>query len=131
MSEASEAFRRVLPLAAEHHADLDSAARLMIAHAWVGGGAPHFAASLATHRGSLQSALALALSSLSQAAARQGAQPPAVPHLATQVPAAPPTHGPFRGIDTRAMSALIAALDAAANRLTATGHHLRAELAAL
>ncbi|MEU8245922.1 alpha/beta hydrolase [Nonomuraea sp. NPDC048916] len=134
MSEASEAFRRVALLAAEHHADLDAAARLMTAHAWVGGGAPHFAGTLATHRGSLQSALVLALSSLSQAVAREGLPAPAIPHLTTQVhqaAVAPATHGPFRGIDIRAMSDLVAILDAAADRLTTAGERLRAELAAL
>jgi hypothetical protein len=130
MSEASQAFRRAVPLAVEHHADLDSAARLMIAHAWVGGGAPHFAACLATHRGSLQSALTLALSSLAQAAVRQGAPPTPIPQLTTHVPVAPAPHGPFRGIDTRAMSILITSLDSAAGRLTAAGRRLAAELSA-
>lgn len=128
---AGEAFRRVALLAAEHHTDLDTPTRLMVAHAWVGGGAPHFAAGLATRRGSLQSAFALALASLAQAAARQGAPPPPPPPTSTQVPTAPAVHGPFRGIDTGAMTALIAALEAAADRLGAAGHRLRAELAAL
>ncbi|MEV0595010.1 alpha/beta hydrolase [Nonomuraea cavernae] len=134
MSEASEAFRRVALLATHHHTDLDAAARLMTAHAWVGGGAPHFAASLATHRGSLQSALTLALSCLSQAVARAGAPAPVIPHLITrppQVAVAPAAHGPFRGIDPRAMSGLVTALDSAADRLTAAGERLRAELTAL
>ncbi|WP_431900874.1 hypothetical protein [Nonomuraea sp. bgisy101] len=47
---AQAAFGRVAALAAEHHADLDPAARLSRTHAWVGGGAPAFAATSAASR---------------------------------------------------------------------------------
>lgn len=131
MSDAREAFSRVSSLAAEHHADLDTATRVMAAQAWVGGGAPHFAASLATQRASLQSALQVALASLAQAVVRQGHPAPAMPGISTQVPVSPPTHGPYRGIDVRAMDTLITHLDAAATRLALLGSRVRAELAGL
>ncbi|MFI6323438.1 alpha/beta hydrolase [Nonomuraea sp. NPDC050556] len=131
MSDAREAFGRVSSLAAEHHADLDTATRVMAAQAWVGGGAPHFAASLATQRASLQSALQVALSSLAQAVVRQGGAAVSPPNVNTQVPVSAPTHGPFRGIDVRAMDTLITHLANASTRLGALGSRVRAELAGL
>lgn len=131
MSDAREAFGRVSSLAAEHHADLDTATRVMAAQAWVGGGAPHFAASLATQRASLQSALQVALSSLAQAVVRQGGSAVSPPTVSTQVPVSAPTHGPFRGIDVRAMDTLITHLAAASSRLGGLGSRVRSELAVL
>ncbi|WP_214323108.1 hypothetical protein [Nonomuraea sediminis] len=128
MSDALEAFRRVSALAAEHRADLDAAARLMSAHAWVGGGAPHFAASLATQRGSVQSALAVALAALAREAVRQGDPEPGLPDLATPVVS---TEETSRGVEAAAVAALVAALEAAAPRLSHVGTRVRGELAAL
>lgn len=125
------AFRRIAALAVAHRADLDTAARLTAAQAWVGGGAPHFAAAVATHRASTQSAFAVALASVAQSLVRQGEPAPAIPELATPSPATPATHGPFRGIDVRAMTDLITTLDTAADRLAQAGTRVSAELTAL
>ncbi|MFI6598245.1 hypothetical protein ACIBHX_18465 [Nonomuraea sp. NPDC050536] len=128
MSDALEAFRRVSALAAEHRADLDAATLLMSAHAWVGGGAPHFAASLATQRGSVQSALAVALSCLAREAVRQGDPAPALPDPAAPVASAPAMS---RGVEAGAVADLVAALEAAAPRLSHVGARVCGELAAL
>ncbi|MFI6479065.1 alpha/beta hydrolase [Nonomuraea sp. NPDC050663] len=125
-----EAFRAVAALATEHAADLDAATRVMAASAWVGGGAPHFTASLATHRSSIQSAFSMALAALAGEVVRRGEPAPAAPSIATQVPIASATHGPFRGIDTQAMRGLVTMLDQAAERLPAAGARVRALLSA-
>ncbi|GAA0915147.1 alpha/beta hydrolase [Nonomuraea longicatena] len=141
-------YHRLAALVAEHAADLDAAARLAAAHAWVGGGAPHFAAALATHRASVRSALTAALSTAADELTRRGepADPPADAAHTDDAPAhtvAPPpgsaataltptaAHGPVRGVDVRAMTSLIASLDAAALRLARAGTRLRTELTAL
>ncbi|GAA0356617.1 hypothetical protein GCM10009530_02230 [Microbispora corallina] len=128
---AARTMGRLAAAAAAHCADLDPAARLTAAHAWVGGGAPRFANDLARHRAALQSALESALGAVSALAARQGSPSPGVPQVRTSVTVMVATPGPYRGVDPRAMGGLIAALDTAAGRLPDLATLLRAELAAL
>ncbi|NUR87254.1 MAG: hypothetical protein HOY71_24485 [Nonomuraea sp.] len=112
-------------LATEHRADLDAAARLMTAYAGVGGGATHFTANLATQRGSLQSALVVALGSLAGAT---HLATPALPTVATPLPAAPGLH---RGIEPEDVAELVAELERASTRLMLAGLQIRRELATL
>ncbi|MEW9527739.1 alpha/beta hydrolase [Microbispora sp. NPDC049125] len=140
---AQEAFRRVALIASGHCADLDPAARLMAAHAWVGGGAPGFAAELARRRTALQSALEAALGAIHGLAVRQGRPPlpvtsvtsvpsvPSVPSVRTSVTVMVATPGTFRGVAVPAMEGLVNALGRAAEDLPAVAARLHAELAAL
>lgn len=130
-SDAGEAYRRVSLLAAEHRADLDAPARLMAAQAWVGGGAPRFADALAAHRASLQRALTAALATLAQECARRGEPASAPVFPGTHLTVATAARGPFQGIDVAAMTALVTALDQAADRLSGASARIRAELSAL
>ncbi|MET9341427.1 alpha/beta hydrolase [Nonomuraea sp. NPDC003804] len=127
---ASDALRRVTALAADHHTALDAAARLMQAHAWVGGGAPSFTADLARHRATLQAALQSALDSLAHLVVRQGGPPPAIPALSTRVTTMTATPGGFQGIDPNAMTALLSTLDHGSHTLATAGTRLSAELSA-
>ncbi|MFI6479271.1 alpha/beta hydrolase [Nonomuraea sp. NPDC050663] len=125
---ALEAFKRATALAADHHAALDTAARLMAAHTWVGGGATAFTTTLADSRTRLQTALSSALQSLATQVVRQGGPPPFVPQVTTTPVTLSPTPSAFQGIDPRAMTALAASLDQAAHTLTAAGARLATEL---
>ncbi|MEV0589526.1 alpha/beta hydrolase [Nonomuraea sp. NPDC050310] len=125
---ATQAFARVAALAADHHTALDPAVRLMHAHAWVGGGAPAFAADLTRRRAALHAAFTAALHSLSALAVRHGAPAPALPAFPTPAPALGPAPGSFQGIDPRAMTALITALTRAGDTLTTAGTRLTTEL---
>ncbi|MBN6053727.1 hypothetical protein JYK22_17440, partial [Nonomuraea sp. RK-328] len=125
---ALAAYERAAALAAGHHADLDLAARLMHAHAWVGGGAPAFADALSRHRAALQSSLAGALHALALLVVRHGGPAPAVPTLTTPVTAMAPAAGRFQGIDPNAMSALVTSLSQVAHTLPVAGARLAAEL---
>ncbi|MFI6815734.1 alpha/beta hydrolase [Nonomuraea sp. NPDC050328] len=125
---ATQAFARVAALAADHHTALDPAVRLMHAHAWVGGGAPAFAADLTRRRAALHAALTAALHSLSVLAVRRGAPAPALPAFPTPAPALGPAPGSFQGIDPRAMTALITTLTRAGDTLTTAGTRLTTEL---
>ncbi|MCT9933641.1 alpha/beta hydrolase family protein [Planotetraspora sp. A-T 1434] len=128
---AWEAFRRVSALATGHCADLDHAVRLMSAHAWVGGGAPRFAGELSRHRTALQSALEDALGAISGLLVRQGAPAPGMPAVRTSVTSMTAGPGPFRGVEVRAMTALVGSLEEAAGRLWGLAGRLHAELAML
>lgn len=127
---ALAAYGRAAALAAGHHAGLDPAARLAHAHAWVGGGAPAFAADLARHRARLQSSLADALHALALLVVRHGGPAPTVPALTTSVAALAPAPGRFQGIEQVAMTALVASLGHAAQTLPVAGARLAAELSA-
>src|SRR3954471_17397532 len=100
---AQEAFRRVALIASGHCADLDPAARLMAAHAWVGGGAPRFAAELARRRTALQSALEAALGAIHTLAVRRARPPLPMPSVRTSVTVMVATPGAFRGVAVPAM----------------------------
>ncbi|MEV0196980.1 alpha/beta hydrolase [Nonomuraea sp. NPDC050691] len=125
---ALAAYERASALAAGHHADLDPAARLMHAHAWVGGGAPAFADALSRHRAALQSSLAHALHALALLVVRHGGPAPAVPALTTSVTTLAPVPGRFQGIDPNAMTALVTSLGQVAHTLPVAGARLAAEL---
>ncbi|MFD1935874.1 alpha/beta hydrolase [Nonomuraea mangrovi] len=127
---AQAAFGRVAALAAEHHADLDPAARLSRTHAWVGGGAPAFAAELAHRRSALQSALAAAVHALADLVVRQGGPHPPVPTLTSSITTVSAAPGGFHGIDPQAMTALTTCLDHGAHALTAAASRIAAELSA-
>src|SRR5262245_39509328 len=107
---AQAAFGRAASLAAAHHAALDSAARLMSANAWVGGGAPAFAADLSRYRTQLQSSLTTALHALASQVVRQGGPPPAIPLTTSSVASIGAAPGSFQGIDVTAMTTLISTL---------------------
>lgn len=126
--EASSVFARIAALAAAHHADLDGAARLMHAHAWVGGGAPAFASDLGGRRAALQAAFSGALASVADLVVRQGGQVSPLPSLSTSVAAMGPAPSGYQGISPEAMTALIATLSVAGSSLSLAGSRLAAEL---
>jgi hypothetical protein len=125
---ALAAFRLMGMLADEHHADLDAPARLMSAHAWVGGGAPAFAADLARRRSEIQAALTGALRAMADLVVRQGGPAPAPPGLFTCVTMASSALGRFQGVEPAAMTALISRLRQAGERLPEAGRRLAALL---
>ncbi|MBB5076679.1 alpha/beta hydrolase [Nonomuraea endophytica] len=127
---ALEAFKRVTALAIEHHAALDTAARLMHAHAWVGGGATAFTTDLAGHRTRLQSSLSAAMRALGDAVVRHGGPNLTIPAMTTAPTGANAPAGTFRGIDPHAMTTLISALDHAGHALASAGARLASELTA-
>ncbi|GAA0922625.1 alpha/beta hydrolase [Nonomuraea longicatena] len=127
---ALAAFRLMSMLADEHHADLDAPARLMSAHAWVGGGAPAFAADLAGRRAEIQAALASALRAMADLVIRQGGPALAPPGLFTCVSMANAAPSRFRGVEPAAMTALISRLRQAGERLPEAGSRLAALLGA-
>ncbi|MFI6323608.1 alpha/beta hydrolase [Nonomuraea sp. NPDC050556] len=127
-SVAALALARVATLAAAHHADLDGAARLMHAHAWVGGGAPAFASDLGGRRVALQAAFSGALASLADLVVRQGGQVAPLPSFGTSVAAIGPAPSGYQGISPEAMAALISALSDAGAVLPSVGSRLAAEL---
>ncbi|WP_157251384.1 alpha/beta hydrolase [Nonomuraea typhae] len=122
-SAAQETLARVTALAVAHHTLLDGAARLMAAHAWTGGGAPAFAATLERHRRALQTSLADACRALATTAT-------APPALSTAIPPAHLAPGAFHGIDPQAMAALITTLDEAAHALPALATQVSTALTA-
>ncbi|MFI6536082.1 alpha/beta hydrolase [Nonomuraea sp. NPDC050547] len=126
---ALAAFQRVTALAIEHHAALDTAARLMHAHAWVGGGAAAFTTDLTGHRTRLQSSLSAAMRALGDLVVRQGGPNPTTPALTTSPTGASAPAGAFRGIDPQAMSTLVSVLDHAGHTLASAGSRLGSELA--
>ncbi|MFI6906515.1 alpha/beta hydrolase [Nonomuraea sp. NPDC050394] len=125
---ALAAFQRVTALAIEHHAALDTAARLMHAHAWVGGGATAFTADLTGHRTRLQSSLSVAMRALGDLVVRQGGPNLTIPAVTTSPTGASAPAGAFRGIDPHAMTTLVSALDHAGHTLATAGARLGSEL---
>ncbi|WP_327090018.1 alpha/beta hydrolase family protein [Nonomuraea sp. NBC_01738] len=125
---AQDALKRATLLAADHHTALDSAVRLMNAHAWVGGGAQPFTEILTAHRARLRSSLAAALHALADLVVRHGGPAPAIPAMTGDVAAISATPGGFQGIDPRAMAGLLATLDQAGHTLAAAGSRLAADL---
>ncbi|MFE0145770.1 alpha/beta hydrolase [Nonomuraea sp. NPDC059007] len=125
---ALAAFQRVTALAIEHHAALDTATRLMHAHAWVGGGATAFTTDLTGHRTRLQSSLSAAMRAMADLVVRQGGPNPAIPAVTTSPTGASAPAGAFRGIDPQAMATLASALDQAAHTLAPAGARLGSEL---
>jgi len=129
--EVREAFRRASALVADHRADLDQAVHLMAAHAWVGGGAPRFAAELARHRAILQSCLETALAEVSRLVVRHGMLPPGMPSAQTSVTSMTATSSAFRGVNVETMNGLVCSLERAAERMSDLSVRLHAELAVL
>ncbi|WP_203880865.1 alpha/beta hydrolase [Planotetraspora kaengkrachanensis] len=129
--EVREAFRRASALVADHRADLDQAVHLMAVHAWVGGGAPRFAAELSRHRAILQSCLETALTEISRLVVRHGMLPPGMTSVHTSVTSMTATSSAFRGVDVETMNALVCSLERAAERMSDLSVRLHAELAVL
>ncbi|MEV4889049.1 alpha/beta hydrolase [Nonomuraea sp. NPDC055795] len=125
---ALAAFQRVAALAIEHHAALDTAARLMHAHAWVGGGAAAFTTDLTAHRTRLQSSLSAAMRALGDLVVRQGGPNLTTPAVTTSPTGASAPAGAFRGIDPHAMTTLVSALDHAGHTLAPAASRLGSEL---
>ncbi len=102
----------------------------MHAHAWIGGGAPTFTADLTQRRTALQAAFTDALRALADLVVRHGGPAPGLPALTSPVTAMSAPSGAFQGIDPRAMTALVSALDHAGHTLSAAGAQLAGELSA-
>lgn len=128
---ALAAFRRIAALADQHAGALDEAGRAMDAHAWVGGGAPRFAAALNERRQALHTAFSGALRAVADLVVRQGGPPPTVPYHPSPGPDMQAVPGRFQGIDPDAMHALITSLSHSGDALTGAGARLAGELSAL
>jgi hypothetical protein len=128
---ATEAFRRVCMLAAEHRADLDQPVRLMHTTAWAGGGAQRFATDLGRQRTALQAGLAGSLEAVADLIIHSGGTRPPVPQVTTSLTTMTSPRGRFQGIEPAAMTTLISGLHRVADDLTAAGVRLARELAGL
>ncbi|WP_431894887.1 alpha/beta hydrolase [Nonomuraea sp. bgisy101] len=103
-------FQHAVRHAAEAAGLLDEPARAIAAQAWVGGGAPAFAAELARQRAALTAALESALGRL----AKEG---DAVPSLARPSTGMTAVHGAFSGVEPAQLRRLITGLTTAAGEL--------------
>ncbi|GAA3104369.1 hypothetical protein GCM10017600_68410 [Streptosporangium carneum] len=128
--ELEAALSRVARLGAEHASMLDSCARCMAAHAWVGGGAPKFDQMLAVRRASLQAAFTAAAQEIAQRIRQLGGQAH-VPSFSTSISVMAPSPGAFSGMDIAAMTRMVADLQRAGQDLPRAGQRLSAELSAL
>lgn len=117
-------------MAVEHHDALDVAARLIQAHAWVGGGAPAFSTNLIQQRAIVHRAFTHALQALAALVVQQGGPTPGVPAFIAATTAISAAPNAFQGIDPRAMAALISNLDHAGHTLSTVSTRLSAELSA-
>ncbi|MET8383221.1 alpha/beta hydrolase [Streptosporangium canum] len=104
--------------------------RYMAANAWVGGGAPAFAQTLAARRASLQLAFQSAAEQIAQRIGQLGGQA-RVPAFSTSVSVAAAQPSSFSGMDVTAMGRLVADLQRAGQELPQAGQRLAAELSAL
>ncbi|MET9341183.1 alpha/beta hydrolase [Nonomuraea sp. NPDC003804] len=103
-------FQHAVRHAAEVAGILDEPARALAAQAWVGGGAPAFAAELARQRAALVAALESALR-------RIAAEGDAVPSLGRPATALSAVHGSFAGVEPAQLRRLISGLTIAADEL--------------
>lgn len=119
------AFQHAVRHAAEVAGVLDEPARAMAAQAWVGGGAPAFAAELARRRAALTAALESALS-------RLAGEGDAVPSLARPATAMTALHGSFSGVEPAQLQRVVTGLTTAAGELPRAAQSLGApEVAAI
>ncbi|MGW4468238.1 alpha/beta hydrolase [Nonomuraea sp. NPDC004354] len=128
---ALAAFRRVTMLADEHAGALDQARCAMQNHAWVGGGAPRFAAALDERRQAVHTAFSGALRAVADLVVRQSGPPPTVPYHPSPGPVMRAVPGRFQGIEPDAMHALITSLSHSGDTLAGAGARLAGELSAL
>ncbi|GAA2353781.1 hypothetical protein GCM10010404_02000 [Nonomuraea africana] len=112
-------FQLAVRLASEAARALDDPARAMAAQAWVGGGAPAFAAELDRRRRALAAALEAALARL----ADEGDAVPSLAGPATYLGAA---RGVFAGVEPAQLHRLVNGLAAAADELPRAAHSLGA-----
>ena len=128
--ELEAALSRVVRLGADHASMLDSCARCMAAHAWVGGGASAFGQELASRRVSLQASFQAAAEAIAQRIRQLGGQAH-VPSFSTSITVMTSSAGAFSGMDIAAMTRMVADLQRAGPELARAGQRLGAELSAL
>ncbi|MFE3448872.1 alpha/beta hydrolase [Nonomuraea sp. NPDC059194] len=118
-------FQHAVRHAADVAGILDDPARAMAAQAWVGGGAPAFAAELTRQRAALAAALEAALRRLAQ-------EGDAVPSLGRPATSMSAVHGSFAGVEPAQLRRLVTGLTTAAGELPRAAQTLGApEVAAI
>lgn len=119
---SSADYEQAVRLALDHAHALDAAAGAMAAQAWVGGGAPAFAAELGSRRRALLAALEAGLATI---AARLDPAP-RVPSLHSPLTTMNASAGAFAGVDLAQLDRLIAGLARAGESLPPAGRRFAA-----